>query len=310
MYDMRWTYKNLTALSAQVKRLRSRKSLLLWYTADEPDGWGDPLNATTLAYDAIKELDPYHPVSLVLNCYNFHFKEYTSGTDIVLTDPYPVATNVTWSVQWNTPCNTTYGDCGCDNCIDLFHDIPRRLHAYKDYQEWLGNVEYQGPQPLWGVPQAFGGSEYWSRAPTAAEEVVLDMLFVNHGAKGLVAWTFPTTMELQEITSQLAKVLTMDQVTSYLLGANAVQLDVSGGNATGLDVAGWNVGGKVLVSVVYMSYDDYDGRVEVRLSGTPRSVEILWPTVTNGASWQADGNGIVKRSLVGLEVSLLLVEMQ
>jgi hypothetical protein len=311
MYDMRWTYQNLTALSAQVERLMSRKSLLLWYTADEPDGWGDPLNATSLAYSTIKDLDPYHPVSLVLNCYNFYFKEYTSGTDIVLTDPYPVATNVTWSVQWDTPCNTTYGDCGCDNCIDLFHDIPRRMDAFKDYREWLGNVGYRGPQPLWGVPQAFGGSEYWSRAPTAAEKVVLDMLFVNHGAKGLVAWMFPTTIELQEVTSQLAKVLTTDEVTGYLLGADAVQLDVNGDNVTELDAAGWNVGGKILVSVVYMSYGDYGSPVSVSLPGSVGSIETLWPTVINDeVRWQADGKNILKSSLIGLEVTLLLVDMQ
>ncbi|BDD56586.1 hypothetical protein MAP00_002023 [Monascus purpureus] len=35
MYDMRWTYKNLTAVEEQVDRLKSRKSMLLWYTGDE-----------------------------------------------------------------------------------------------------------------------------------------------------------------------------------------------------------------------------------------------------------------------------------
>jgi hypothetical protein len=37
-------------------------------TVDEPDGSGDPLNAMSDAYEAIRELDPYRPVSLVLNC--------------------------------------------------------------------------------------------------------------------------------------------------------------------------------------------------------------------------------------------------
>lgn len=57
MYDMRWTYLNLTAVAEEVERIKSRPNLLLWYTADEPDGWADPKNGTVLAYDLINELD-------------------------------------------------------------------------------------------------------------------------------------------------------------------------------------------------------------------------------------------------------------
>ncbi|KAF8886661.1 hypothetical protein CPB85DRAFT_359730 [Mucidula mucida] len=66
MYDMRWTYMNTTAVTEEVNRIKSRPNLLLWYTADEPDGTSDPLNATALTYSLIRSLDPYHPVSLVL----------------------------------------------------------------------------------------------------------------------------------------------------------------------------------------------------------------------------------------------------
>lgn len=70
------------------------------YTADEPDGWVDPLNGTTNAYDLIYSLDGYHPVSLVLNCQNYHFDAYTAGTDIVMQDTYMIGNNVTFSNQW------------------------------------------------------------------------------------------------------------------------------------------------------------------------------------------------------------------
>lgn len=36
MYDMRWTYQNLSLVEWQVNLLKSRPNLLLWYTADEP----------------------------------------------------------------------------------------------------------------------------------------------------------------------------------------------------------------------------------------------------------------------------------
>lgn len=109
MYDMRHTYQNNTSIDLQLSRLIHHPSLLLYYTADEPDGQGDPLNATSIAYKHIKKVDPYHPVSLVLNCANFYFREYTSGADIILEDIYPVAVNTSFSTVYNTPCNTTYG---------------------------------------------------------------------------------------------------------------------------------------------------------------------------------------------------------
>lgn len=64
------------------------------------DGHGVPLDATTNSYSQIKKLDPYHPVSLALNCQNYYFKEYTAGADIILTDPYPIGLNNTWSDQY------------------------------------------------------------------------------------------------------------------------------------------------------------------------------------------------------------------
>lgn len=311
MYDTRWTYKNLSSLSSQIQSLMSRPSLLLWYTADEPDGQGDPLNATLNAYETIKSLDPYHPVSLVLNCANFYFREYTSGTDIIMTDPYPISNNLTFAAQWGTPCNLTYGCCGCDDCVPPpFPNIPNRFESFRRYEEWIGNPGHRGPSPLWGVPQAFGGSEYWTRPPTGEEEVVMDFLFLNHGAKALVAWNWPTTDDLAATTGALSKVLTSQEVTGFLLGTQPLALTVNiEGDGADVDVAGWRVGGRILVSVVWMSYNAYDGVISVVFPGSVGDIETLWPIGGNGTSWHASGNGISKTGLTALEVSLLLVDL-
>jgi hypothetical protein len=98
-------YQNLSTLSAQVLATKSRPSLLLWYTADEPDGTSDPISATLAAATRIRELDSgYHPVSLVLNCFDFYFSHYAGGgaADIVLQDTYPIDSNATWSAVYNT----------------------------------------------------------------------------------------------------------------------------------------------------------------------------------------------------------------
>lgn len=75
MYNMRWTYQNAELVTKQVNEVKKHGSLLLWYTADEPGGQGDPLDAPLKSYDTIKKLNPYHPVALVLNCANFHYAE-------------------------------------------------------------------------------------------------------------------------------------------------------------------------------------------------------------------------------------------
>jgi len=79
-------YMNSTSVTEQVDRIKSYPKLLLWYTGDEPDGWGDPLEVTVKSSNLIKSLDGgdgkggagYHPVSLVLNCQDYYFRFFLS----------------------------------------------------------------------------------------------------------------------------------------------------------------------------------------------------------------------------------------
>ncbi|KAK3064838.1 hypothetical protein LTS18_003458 [Coniosporium uncinatum] len=302
MYDLRVSYRNNTALTEQINRYKDRKSLLLWYTADEPDGNSDPLNATKIAYDTTKALDPYHPVSLVLNCANFYYEDYTAGTDIVMSDPYPISINATFSTQWNTLCNTTYGDCGCDNCNGTFEDTSARVDSFIQFEEWIGRPA----KPFWAVPQSFGNDTYWSRYPTAAEETVMDMLFIHHGVKGSVRWIFPTTAALQNGTSAMAKVLTNPDVMELLLGAHPQLLTVAGRSR--VDAAAWVIGSKILVSVVSMDYSAFDGAITVAipqpLPGPSATSTMLW----GPGGWGANAQGLVKTGMQGLEVSILMLD--
>lgn len=121
---------------------------------------------------------------MALNCENFYFEEYSSGADIILSDVYPIAVNTSWSVVYDTACNTTYGCCGCDNCDGNFEDIGNRFDLFANYQDWLGLPQ----KAHWGAPQAFGNETFWSRYPTPDEEVVMNMISVNHNAKGISMW--------------------------------------------------------------------------------------------------------------------------
>lgn len=155
------------------------------------------MDAPKRAYDQINELDGYHPISLVLNCEDFHFREYITGADIILQDTYPIAINATYSTIYDTPCTPDYGDCGCDNCVgDGIQDVIRRLDGFYNRLYWDGNKGVA----VWSVVQAFGNQRYvlvswlgvladqwtsfWNRYPTGREFVAQAIVSLNHGARG------------------------------------------------------------------------------------------------------------------------------
>lgn len=299
MYDMRWTYLNLTSVQDQVNKLKTRKSMLLWYTGDEPDGHGDPLNATMIAYDLIKSLDPWHPVSLCLNCFNFYYEEYAAGADIILSDVYPIAVNTSWSEVYGTVCNTTYGCCGCDDCQGTMEDISERLDLFAEYQSWVGS----GPKTLWGVPMAFGNESFWHRYPTPAEEVTMTMLSINHNAKGIVMWDYPTTTELSQETSKLSRVIASEETARFLLGAHTVALQVDGHSK--FDAASWKVGNRMLVSIVSLQTPAWESTVTVKLPSGARAIgQVLW----GSGQWRLDHGQLVRDGGRGLQTDLMVVE--
>lgn len=317
-YDMRNSYQNLTSVAAQIPLVQDHPSLLTYYTADEPDGWGYPVASTTDAYDLLARADRYHPTALVLNCQNYYFAQYTAGTDIIMEDAYPVGINTTYSTKWATPVNRTYGDCGCDNCVggpaDL-RNVPARVDDFHRYAAWLGGGVV-GRKPVWAVPQAFSGEGYWSRDPTAAETWAMDLLAFNHGAKGRLAWIYPPSAVLGNATAQLAQVVTVAPVRDYLTGANPVLLQdgrtaVGNGSSASLDVAYWSspqVEG-VLVGVV--------NPVNVTVSATS-AVTISLPQGLNvsdissqpwgDVSWTLDGSNLIATGgLEGLATSYIIL---
>lgn len=149
---------NATSVTEQVNMIKNRKNLLLWYTGDEPDGTADPLNATSSSRALINSLDGggYHPVSLVLNCKDYFFTEYTNGADVVMQDVYPISINGTFSDVYDTPCTEDFGVCGCDDCVGDFGDITERMDDFAFRLEALGETR---TKTVWAVPQAFGAAQ-------------------------------------------------------------------------------------------------------------------------------------------------------
>ncbi|KAK0457025.1 uncharacterized protein EV420DRAFT_534866 [Desarmillaria tabescens] len=252
MYDMR-----AASVTEQINRIKSRSNLLLWYTADEPDGTSDPLNATLLASNLITSLDGgdgqggsgYHPVSLVLNCENYEFTAYASGADIVMQDTYMIGNNVTFSSEWGTVCTRDYGDCGCDNCKGSFKDISTREDEFRE-RIFVNGWELN--KVVWAVPQAFGNESYWKRFPTGKEFIVQSIVGINHGALGVVSWDDPTSADIKASASALA--LSIPTITSFILDPNVNFQQVT--TSDSIDVGLWTVGNKTLVLATNLDYEE------------------------------------------------------
>jgi hypothetical protein len=303
-YDMRGSYLNLSSVAEQVPLIKDRSSFLSWYTADEPDGWQYALNSTKLAYDLLKEQDPYHPTGLVLNCENYYFKEYASGADYLMEDAYPVGINPYHSRKWNTTCNETYGDCGCDNCIGELQDVSDRLDAFATYQTWLG----QWQKPVWSVLQAFSGERYWSRDPTTDETWAMILLSFNHAAKGVMSWVFPPTQTLSKAHAAFAKVATKSPVSTLLLSAEPTAITA---DDQLLDVSYWTLGDQLMVGLVNLAYVGSSKPVSFQL---PVNVSKISTQPWGSLSWsivnESSGSSTLKVSgLMGLDTSLIMLSV-
>ena len=175
----------------------------------------------------------------------------------------------------STVCNSTYGCCGCDNCqgFNNLTNVPARLDTFRNYQNQL-NLP---PKVLWGTPQAFPIQDFWTQTPTPSQEVAMTMLSINHGAKGIIMWTFPTTAELTDVTSRLARVLT-SVCAKYILGADIMTEPAIDG-ANDIDVSAWKTGNSILVSIVNSAYENTTGPISVSLPGgllATSITQVLW----------------------------------
>jgi hypothetical protein len=139
------------ALRREVEAFRDHPALLAWYLCDEPDGQKIPPARLVEAYDFIKQLDPYHPITMVF-CMPAKAIAYVDAMDIMMADPYPIP----------------------DAPVSTVADWADQLNRAVDYG-----------MPLWIVPQAFGGGEWWKREPSAREERAMTYLALVHDATGI-----------------------------------------------------------------------------------------------------------------------------
>ena len=164
------------------------------------------------------------------------------------------------------------------------------------------------------MKQAFGNETFWTRFPTAAEEVVMTMLYINHGAKGIVMWDYVvnadhnlTPSEIVQITNKLATVFTNATVSDFFIGETIHKTLEYEGAAADIDAAAWVGEQYVLVSIINLAYADVAGDITVYL---PDGVEVLAgvENVWGEAVWTTSGGIVSTNGLMGLQTSLLILE--
>lgn len=238
---------------------------------------------------------------MTLNCQNYYFAEYTTGFDFIMADPYPIAINATFS-KWGTPCNATYGDCGCDNCAGNVQDVPLRLDALNRYEKWHG---------LWAKtkvhnPQSFHGEDYWFRDPTPAEEVAMNALAFNHGAKSILSWVWPASEALGEVHGQFAEKVARGVVRDMIVLGKPEEVKMKCSEV--LDVAFWRGDGEVLLSVVNGGYEPINKAFKVPL---PQDVTVkqVKDVVWGNGTWSVK-NGVVRLGPVeGMSTNMVLLQL-
>jgi hypothetical protein len=204
-------------LRAEIETFRDHPALLAWYISDEPTGHGATPEQLQTAADLVRELDPYHPVTIVFVNPGAAAR-FSHAMDLAMTDPYPIPNGLPGSIA---------------SAVRTVRDaVAPKI-------------------PLWLVPQAFGGNEWWSREPTAAELRLMTWLGIIEGATGVQYFIrhglngFPKSPDTWAAAGRAA--LEVAALTPYLLSPEAQPVVVTDDET--LHAAAWRRGDDVVVAV-------------------------------------------------------------
>lgn len=188
--------EKLAALREEVMRVKDHPALLSYYIADEPDGQGVSPEVLKQSYDLIHELDPYHPVSVVIIS-SLPARRYADTYDIIMADPYPVP---------NGPVT----------------------EASRMIREIYEQMRYE--KAVWLVPQVFGGGEIWTREPSAREVRAMVYGSVLEGARGVQGFHRMPDSGSPLLWNGFKEVaVELQQITPYLYDTHSYEVNVGEG---------------------------------------------------------------------------------
>ncbi|MGC8864063.1 MAG: hypothetical protein ACP5R5_15000, partial [Armatimonadota bacterium] len=172
------------ALRSEVNAIKDHPALLAWYISDEPELRKIPPERLARAYRIIKGLDPVHPVAMCIALVS-RAPQYVDAMDVLMVDIYPVPHQPVTAVAE-----------GVDKALAAVTLAPGRESGTDSPRTGEGSPVDSATlspagkdaglrKPVWFIPQAFGGGEFWYREPTAREVRVMTYLALIHGATGI-----------------------------------------------------------------------------------------------------------------------------
>lgn len=243
--------EQLRLLKEEINAFKDHPALLAWYISDEPVGRKVPPEPLIEIYQLIKKLDPYHPVSVVFMTPN-KAKDYAEAMDIVMADPYPIPRGTVLAAG----------------------NVAKGLYE-----------EFYPEKPVWIVPQAFGGNEWWTREPTSEEIRVMTYLAIINGSRGIqyfirhgmnsfpkstVAWNEcgRIALEIAELTPTL---LSTENAPVIACTDSAIQLKAFR-YRNEITILAVNTVNKPKSIEIFMQEEDYSGEAEVQFEN--RKIKI------------------------------------
>lgn len=219
-------------LRKEIEQFRDHPALLTWYIADQPDARNFPADSLISVYQLIKELDPYHPVTILLESPR-NAAKYSQVADIIMTAPFPVPQGSILEV--------------------------------KDYTR-IPKTEFWLEKPVWIVPQVFGGNEWWKREPNPAEVRAMTYMAIINGASGIQYFirsapnSFPKSASTWSECATLATEI--NELAPDIISPHPAPVLVS--DNPGIHAKAWNRAGLVTIAVVNDKPDPAEFKLKMK----------------------------------------------
>jgi len=153
-------YVNLERIQKDVEKAGDDFTIWAWYLFDEPDlNKREPAFIET-NFHAVKKADPSRPVYLTVWSPR-RYADFIEFCDIFAPNPYPIVSADARKNQLRL--------------VGYAVDAARRLAR---------------EQPVWAIIQAFWAKPWWQRNPMPEELRAMVYLALNHGAKGIVYFSY------------------------------------------------------------------------------------------------------------------------
>jgi len=257
----------------EIREFMDHPALLAWYISDEPNGFKLPPSTLDSIYRTIKEADPWHPVSIVFMAPFSSAVKYADALDIVMADPYPIPTG----------------------SVSQAGDVARQLRT-----------SFEGRKPVWIVPQAFGGAEWWQREPTIQEMRSMTYQSIVNGARGIQYFirhglnSFPKSTAAWNECGRMS--MEIAEMTPWLM-SDEKPLPVSSSTARVLVASALHEGNLMVIAV---NKTGSPQRVDIRIAGAvPGQARVIF----ENRSVRLNGNTITDYlSAFGSQVYLLALK--